>query len=100
MSNGDAFSDLLHDTLTFCFGQCSKTCPVILPAVDVTFRLDLVTVGVTPAGSGLYVCFWPWNQPAPISGSVQPEISESGLSRTYARLSTSSFECSYTLYDR
>lgn len=70
MGNGDAWSDNLMDTVTVCFSQCAPDCPVILPPVAVTFRVDLVTAGVTPSGSGLYVA-GDWQNPAWVKDTAE-----------------------------
>lgn len=99
MSNGDAFSDILYDTLTFCFGECTPTCPAILPAVDVTFRVDLVTAGVTPAGSGLYVA-GDWQNPAWVKDTAEMTSLGNGVYEYTSSIVPGAYEYLYFNGDR
>jgi hypothetical protein len=54
--NGNAASDISTQAVNVCFGKCAATCPPILPAVKVTFRVDMTneivaSTGVFVAGS-------------------------------------------------
>lgn len=49
-SNNDAWNDVLTDSVKVCFGECSETCPVQLPPIKVTFRVDMSNEIVNAAG--------------------------------------------------
>ena len=39
--NGDAKSDILSVDFSTCFGECTEDCPVKLPPINMTFRVDM-----------------------------------------------------------
>lgn len=48
--DGNASSDILTGSSKVCYGECTETCPTILPPIDVTFRVDMSNEIVNSAG--------------------------------------------------
>jgi hypothetical protein len=48
--NGDAFSNISTEVYEVCFGRCEAQCPAKLPAINVTFRVDMTNEIVNAGG--------------------------------------------------